>query len=138
MKCLIEDLSVLALTIVINCAFPAKPAQAQEICQVTSTRPCIVNLNDTGYHNVHIMTGQVVLAVYTNNSFKNPASVTLTVAGQSQTPVVLQSNESRWKDYSFQNVNGIRLQASSSVDKPDVIVVLVQSSGASKFCKEGE
>jgi len=135
MKCLIEYLSVLNLTIMINCAFPAKPAQAQEICQVTSTRPCIVNLNDTGYHNVHIMTGQVVLAVYTNNSFDNQASVTLTVAGQPQTPVDLQPNESHWKDYTFQNVNGIRLQASSSVGKPNVIVVLVQSYSA-KRCYE--
>ena len=127
MKRAIQGLLTLAFAILVTCGFQANPAHAQELCQVTSTHPCIVNLTNTTAENVRITTGQVVLAVYTNNNFQNRVQVTMSAAGSDQRSVNLSPTQSQWQSYNFQNVNGITLTASSEVDSPNATVVLVQA-----------
>lgn len=126
MKRAIQYLVALTFAVVVACGFQGKPAHAQALCQVTSTTPCIVNLKSTP-QNVRITTGQVVLAVYTNDDFTNPVRVTLSAGGQPQKPADLTPTQSVWQSYNFQNVNGITLEASSAVGTPNATVVLVQA-----------
>jgi len=127
MKRAIQGLLTLAFAILVTCGFQANPAHAQGLCQVTSTHPCIVNLTSTTPENVRITTGQVVLAVYTNNDFQNRVQVTMSAAGSAQRAVDLQATQSQWQDYNFNNVNGITLEASSALNPPNATVVLVQA-----------
>ena len=118
----------LALISVIACGFQEKPALADPPCRVTSTSPCVFNLENSQYTDIAIGTNQNLLAVYTNNSFSDRVSVTLTVGGDIQDTVVLSANESVFKNKFIGNYNGVRFRASSAIDKPNATVVVVQAN----------
>ncbi|NEQ67856.1 MAG: hypothetical protein F6K21_20600 [Symploca sp. SIO2D2] len=133
MKRAIQSLIALTFAIVVACGFQAQPAHAANGCEmVTSTSPCILEIKDTEKHNVRISTGQVLLAVYTNNSFKNPVKVTMSTGSQALSEVSLAASESKWQDYKFNSVNGIVLQATASEGSVDATVVLVQAQSQQK------
>jgi len=133
MKRAIQSLIALTFAVVVACGFQAQPAHAASECGiVTSTNPCILKITDENNHDVSISTGQVLLAVYTNDSFSKPVNITLSAAGTAQDAIVLLANESKWKNYSFNNVNGISIAASKPVGKIDATVVLVQAQSEQK------
>jgi len=128
MKCAIQFFISLALVGVVVCGFQVKPALANPPCRVTSTSPCVFNLENSQYVDIAIGVNQNLLAVYTNNSFSDRVSVTLTVGGDIQDTVDLSANESVFQYKSIGNYNGVRFRASSAIDKPNATVVVVQAN----------
>lgn len=128
MKLAIQCLIALTFAIVIACGFQEKPALAEPPCRVTSTNPCVLNLENTQFVNVAIGVNQNLLVVYTNNSFGNPVSVNLIAGGQIQDTKSLYANQSVFTNYPIRSYNGIQFQAFSTVEKPNATVVVVQAN----------
>ncbi|WP_013320769.1 hypothetical protein [Gloeothece verrucosa] len=131
MKRVIQGLLALTFAIVVACGFQALPAHAQtvqSVCDtVSSINPCIVNLTNTKEQGVRISTGQVLLAVYTNNSYESPTSISLKTGTSEQSQVNLQPGQSVWKEYRFNSFNRVSVKATTANGATDATVVFVQA-----------
>ncbi|WP_013320767.1 hypothetical protein [Gloeothece verrucosa] len=129
MKRVIKGLLAFTFAIVVACGFQALPAHAQDICQVcqaTSTNPCIIELTDTRVRAVRVETAQDLLVVIANNDFERPVKITVGVSGVQET-ISLQPNQSVLKNYPYHAYPCFTIQANSPVGSPNVTIVAAQA-----------